>query len=73
MPLTKAQIIEIQAAARHNTLKLMREAEEQKDFKKQVAEEVKAAMKPQPKVESVEEVKTEESVGESVKTAKKGK
>jgi hypothetical protein len=64
--LTKAAIIEIQAAAKHNTLRLMREAEEQKEFKLQVAKEIKESQTPTA-------VKAEVEAKTPVKAAKKGK
>ena len=40
MPLTKAQIIEIQESAKHNVLKRLREQEEKVNFEKEVAEKI---------------------------------
>jgi hypothetical protein len=40
MPLTKAQIIEIQESAKHNVLKRLREQEEKAKFEKDVAEKI---------------------------------
>lgn len=40
MPLTKAQIIEIQESAKHNVLKRIREQEEKANFEKDVAQKI---------------------------------
>lgn len=65
MPLTKEQIIEIQTAAKFNTQRLMREAEEQKKLKKAVSEEIAKAKQP-------EAIKAEVEAKVTT-TAKKGK
>lgn len=64
--LTKAAIIEIQAAAKHNTLKLMREAKEQKEFKIQVAREIKESI-------TKASVEAEVEAKKPLSVAKKGK
>lgn len=56
MALSKSQIAEIQAAAKFNTLKLMRAAEEQKKFKEQVAAEVKKATETKTPIVEAEKV-----------------
>lgn len=48
MPLTKEQIIEIQTAAKYNTLRRKQEQEEANELKKQVADALKEA-KPESK------------------------
>ncbi len=50
MPLTKEQIIEIQAAAKFNTEKRIREAKEEKDYKQNLADEIARAKLPKPAV-----------------------
>jgi len=56
MPLTKAQIIEIQEAARFNTLELMEKSKKQKELKKRVAEAQQKALSEKP--QEVEKVTT---------------
>lgn len=74
MPLTKKQIIEIQEAAKYNTLKLMREAENQKEFKQSVAKKINEAMV-EKEVEPVEAVSKPamNKVAPKSKSVKKGK
>ena len=77
MPLTKSQIIEVQEAAKFNTLKLMREAEDQKEFKKTVARKITEASNPEVvKAKVAKEAQAFVNVEKSAKaeeTTKKGK
>ena len=76
MPLTKSQIIEVQEAAKFNTLKLMRQAEDQKEFKKTVARKISEATKPAAvKAQVAKEAQVFATVEKSTKadsSAKKG-
>lgn len=62
MPLTKEQIIEIQVSADYLTRKRIRENDEQREYKKNLADKIAEVRdrKPEKKVEAeVTEVKTE--------------
>ena len=53
MPLTKDQIIEIQAAAKYNTTKRIRDNEAEKQYKEELAEQLAANKKPKATVKPV--------------------
>lgn len=65
MPLTKEQIIEIQSAAKFNTEKRIREAQEEKEYKEQLVQDIAEARSP--RVDVSKKVKKEAKKDESKK------